>query len=388
MNETSLGSLLRLNSVLPIVHALFLRRALFASTARISGTSPCVMRRPSDVERLYLDFDGFFASVEQAARPRLRGRPVGVVPFAGTDRTIIIACSREAKLAGVKNVMPVQEARHRCPDIVLIPQSPDLYRRAHNALISEIGAVLPVAAIKSIDELTCDIEPAHRSDPQALGGRIKTRLRDHIGPYITCSIGIAANRQLAKMACKAGKWHSGQYGDGLMVWHPSVMPDPLLKLPLDEVPGIGPRMAGRLVQAGIVDMAALLATAPKQMRGLWRNVNGERLWYAPHGYDVRPPSSGRGMYGHGRVLPPEHRSVDAARSASRLLATKTARRMRRDGWCAGRLTLWLSIREGAGAVRPGCRRCVMTRRCSALLMGYGGRRAARSSPVSGSCKCT
>src|SRR4051794_31018169 len=100
------------------------------------------MRCPDTVERLYLDFDGFFASVEQLARPNLRGRPVGVVPFPGAEgHGILIACSREAKQAGIKNVMDVVEARKKCSALVLVPQSPDLYRRAHNALISEITAI-------------------------------------------------------------------------------------------------------------------------------------------------------------------------------------------------------------------------------------------------------
>jgi DNA polymerase IV len=307
------------------------------------------VRRPSEIERLYLDFDGFFASVEQQARPRLRGRPVGIVPFAGTAHTCVIACSREAKLRGVKNVMDVAEARRLCPEIVLIPQSPDLYRRAHNALISEISAVLPVDAIKSIDELTCRVDAPLRAEPQVLGLRIKRRIAENIGPYITCSIGFAANRQLAKMACKAGK------PDGNMVWRPKDMPGPLLQLPLDAVPGIGGRMSRRLARAGITTMPALLATEPKQMRKLWGNVTGERLWYALQGYDLQAQPQGRGMYGHGRVLPPGSRSLEQARSASRLLLTKAARRMRRDGWNAGGLWLWMQFREGAYGCREGLR---------------------------------
>ena len=93
------------------------------------------MRQPTQVEWLYLDFDGFFASVEQTVHPELRGKPVGVVPFTGTDRTCVIAASREAKLTGIGNAMPVQEARALCPNIVLVPQSPDLYRRAQRASI-------------------------------------------------------------------------------------------------------------------------------------------------------------------------------------------------------------------------------------------------------------
>lgn len=311
------------------------------------------MRKPTEVERLYLDFDGFFASVEQQARPRLRGKPVGVVPFdvGPGARTCMIACSREAKLRGVNNVMGIQDALALCPELIIVPQSPDLYRRAHNALLSEIEAVLPVDAVKSIDELTCRIETAHRSAPEVLGRRIKDRLREQIGPWITCSIGMAANRQLAKMACKAGKrTQPARYGDGLMVWRPADMPGPLLDIPLPDVPGIGRHMARRLAGAGIITVGHMLETQPKQLRALWGNVTGERLWYALHGHDVQTPPSGRGMYGHSRVLPPSHRTLEAAQEASLLLVVKAARRMRRDGRAASRLSLWLSLRgSGWGA---------------------------------------
>lgn len=116
------------------------------------------MRLPTTIERMYLDFDGFFASVEQQVDKKLRGKPVGVVPFEGTNRTCVIACSREAKKFGVKNVMPVDEAISKCPDLILVPQKPDLYRRAHNTLLAEIESVIPIDAVKSIDELTCRLE--------------------------------------------------------------------------------------------------------------------------------------------------------------------------------------------------------------------------------------
>jgi DNA polymerase-4 len=261
----------------------------------------------------------------------------GVVPFKDATRTCVIACSREAKLRGVKNVMNIEEARELCPGIILVPQSPDLYRRAHNSLLSEISAVIPIDAVKSIDELTCRVAPPERGDPRALGLRLKKRIADNIGPFITCSIGFAANRQLAKMACKAGK------PDGNMVWHPNDMPGPLLKLTLRDIPGIGERLEQRLARFGITSMATLLATQPKHMRKLWGNVTGERLWYALQGYDVQTPPSGRGMYGHGRVLPPDHRTAEHAKAASRLLLVKAARRMRRDGWNAGRVWLWLEL---------------------------------------------
>lgn len=77
-----------------------------------------------------------------------------------------------------------------------VPQKPDLYRRAHNALLSEIETVIPIDTAKSIDELSCKLDEAGRADLQLLAARIKTAIVDNIGPFITCSIGFAANRQL------------------------------------------------------------------------------------------------------------------------------------------------------------------------------------------------
>lgn len=305
------------------------------------------MRKPETIERLYLDFDGFFASVEQQCDRRLRGRPVGVVPFEGTDRTAVIACSREAKAFGVKNVMPIKEAKRLCPELVLVPQQPDLYRRAHNALLSEIETVIPIDTAKSIDELTCRLDEPGRVDPHALSARIKAAIAENVGPWITCSIGFAANRQLAKIACKEGKRGGGRYGDGLMIWRPEDLPAPLLAVALEDIPGIGGNMAKRLFRSAIYTTEQLYNLQPKHMRKLWGNVTGERLWYALHGYDIQAPASNRGMFGHGRVLPPDCRTINGAREISRLLLIKAARRLRREDFYAGGLWLWLSIRDGS-----------------------------------------
>lgn len=296
------------------------------------------MRKPETVEHLYLDFDGFFASVEQLRDPALRGRPVGVIPYEG-GRTCIIACSREAKALGVQNIMMVEEARSLCRDLVLVPQKPDLYRRAHNALISEIAAIIPIDQIKSIDEISCRLDEKQRADPAAVGHRIKRALRYSIGATITCSIGFAANRHLAKIA------GGTQKPDGMTIWHPPQMPAPLTRLALEDIPGIGKAMLARLAQVEITDVQALLAAPPKHLRAIWGNVTGERLWYALHGYDVEPPRSDRGMFGHARVLPPDQRTLSDARDIARLLLTKAVRRVRRGGFYCGSLLLWLQLRQ-------------------------------------------
>lgn len=304
------------------------------------------MRKPETIERLYMDFDGFFASVEQQADRRLRGQPVGVVPFGGTDRTCVIAVSREAKVLGVKNVMTIKEAKNVCPDMIFVPQKPDLYRRAHNALVTEIETVLPIDTIKSIDELICRLDNTAIQDPCGCSDKIKTRIRNYLGESITVSIGFAANRQLAKMACKAGKKQGRAYGNGFMVWYPQNMPLPLFKLELSDIPGVGSHMHKRLLQARIQTVEDLYNVEPKHMRKLWHNVTGERLWYALHGYAVEgTPSGVTRMVGHGRVLPPESRTLQSARDIAWLLATKAARRLRRARLYTCGLSLWFSLKN-------------------------------------------
>lgn len=292
------------------------------------------MRKPETIEQLYLDFDGFFASVEQQCNMKLRGRPIGVVPYVG-GKTCIIACSREAKARGVKNIMMVDDAKRLCRDLVLVPQKPDLYRRAHNALIAEISSVLPIGAIKSIDELSCDLDERAIADPHGVAARIKQVIRYNIGACITCSIGFATNRHLAKIACATQK------PDGLTIWSPDIMPAPLFKVALIDIPGVGNGMAKRLAAMNIGTTEALYNLAPKQMRKVWRNVTGERLWYALHGYAIKAPDSARGMFGHARVLPPDSRDLASARNIARLLLTKAARRMRRAGYYCQLLIVWI-----------------------------------------------
>jgi len=301
------------------------------------------MRKPETIEKLYLDFDGFFASVMQQAMPHLRGRPVGVIPFetSAAYSTMVIACSKEAKAAGCKNVMRVPEALKVCPDLVLVTQRPDLFRRAHNALLNEIYCEIPIETVKSIDELTCKLDPSGIADPVALAARIKSRIRQNIGAQITCSIGFAANRLLAKIACKVDK------PNGVTIWRPEQMPEPLFVLPLADIPGVGKRMELRLNEASITTIHDLWHSQPKHLRALWGNVNGERMWYALHGYDLHARPTSRGMFGHGRVLPPQWRDFEHAQSCSRLLLTKAARRMRRGSFYAGKLGLWLDNRSGA-----------------------------------------
>ena len=260
-----------------------------------------------------------------------RGRPLGVIPFAGAVNSCVIAANTMAKRAGVTTGMAIADARRRCQGIALVPQQPDLYTRVHHRIVAAVLDVLPIDAVCSIDELAATVEP--RDIPAALTHQIKQRLRDAVGAHITCSIGYAPNRWLAKIAADLDK------PDGLTVLHPRDLPGRLLTLDLEDVPGVATRMRTRLARWGLTSVEDLWQADPLQLRAAWGSVTGARLWYALHGYAVALPRTQRRSIGHGRVLPPGQRQAPAARILARQLVVKAARRMRREGYLAQRLTL-------------------------------------------------
>ena len=289
------------------------------------------MRRPTKPKRLYIDFDGFFASCEEQADPGLHGRPVGVIPFAGARNSCVIAANAAAKRFGVTTGISIAEARRLCPRIALPPQRPDLYVRIHHRIVVAVLSVLPLDVVCSIDE--CAAVLGDRDCPEEIAGRIKNRVRAAVGERITCSIGCAPNRWLAKIAAGLEK------PDGLRVLLPGDLPGPLLHLGLEALPGVGRRIRARLKRSGIATIEDIWNSSPGRLSSIWGNVTGARCWYALHGYAVEPPVTQRRSIGHGRVLPPGERNAQSARPMARQLVVKAARRLRREGFFARRLTL-------------------------------------------------
>ena len=299
------------------------------------------MCKPAGLERLYVDFDSFFASAEQHLQPRLRGRPVGVIPV-DSEHTGLIAVSREAKALGLRRGAFVRDARRQCPGLVLVTARHEVYVDLHRLILAAIGTVLPVKAVCSIDEMVCALLPSEQAEALAVGRRVKNAIASEIGPTLTCSVGLGPNDLLAKIAAEMNK------PDGLAALHPDDLPGPLLSLGLTDVPGIARGNAARLARAGVADMAALWRLQPKELRRLWGSVEGERLWMGLHGHRVERPETRRRMFGHGRVLPADWRSLGGAYAAARVLLGKAASRMRRAGFSARCLSLWLTDRHSAG----------------------------------------
>ncbi len=290
---------------------------------------------------MFVDFNSFFASVEQVARPRLRDRPVVVVPLLA-ETTCCIAASRQAKPYGIKTGTPVHEARRLCPDLEVIEARPELYVRCHKKMHEVIQDCGVSAHIESIDEVHCPLwgEWMEIGAARRLAGRVKEAIAQKISPLLTCSIGLAPNRFLAKTASDMQK------PDGLVTITPDDLPHCLHPLELRDLIGIGPRMEARLRTHQIDTVEHLCAASRELLREIWGGVEGERFHAALHGQPTFTRTSNFRSVSHSHILPPELRHEPGARSVLHRLTQKAAMRLRSMGHLAGGMGVF--IRSAGG----------------------------------------
>jgi DNA polymerase IV len=298
---------------------------------------------------LYLDLNSYFASVEQQLNPALRHRPVAVVPVL-SDTTCAIAASYEAKAFGVKTGTPIYEAKKMCPGLVCVKAKHENYVDFHHRIMLEIDKHIPIEIVASIDEVACELmgPQCEPKEAMAIAERIKAGLRRNIGPFVRCSIGIASNRFLAKVATDLDK------PDGLFLVDNRKMPECLFTLKLGDLPGIGHSIERRLNQVGIHTIEQLWTLLPGQMRHIWNNVAGERFWYILRGIEVSDPETKRSTIGHSHVLAPEWRPVEKSKIVAHRLLLKAATRLRRLGFYAQDMDLSLRVENGP-RLRASCR---------------------------------
>ncbi len=289
---------------------------------------------------LFVDFDAYFASVEQQDDPALRGRPVAVVPVMA-DTTCCIAVSYAAKRYGIKTGTRVAEAKRRCPGLVLRLARHERYIEIHHRLVQAVESCIPVDAVLSIDEMACTLTGSWCAPERAreIAARVKAAVGE-VGEALTCSIGIAPNRFLAKTASKMDK------PDGLTVIQEEDLPQALYRLQLADLNGIGPRMLARLAAAGIRTVEELYAARAETLRRVWGSVEGERMYARLRGKTVPEPEATRGSIGHSHVLAPELRAEEAALAVLHRLLQKAAWRLRTSGYFAGGMELQLRYLDG------------------------------------------
>ena len=280
---------------------------------------------------MHLDMDSYFASVEQQARPSLRGRPIGVT-CRPTERSIVVAASREAKRYKVSTGMPVWEALKACPDLTLVSGTPDRYLSVTKRFVEILKEYTALLEIYSVDEAFMDVtqEAPKRGGPIRMAEEIRCRFHEELGECITATVGIAEGKTFAKLI---GARHKP---NGVGRLDPEEMPELLESTPVGSVWGIGPRIESRLGRMGIRTLKQLGNTSEAFLKREF-GVYGLHLYEIGRGRDstplvpyttVPPPKS----VGHSKSLPPELRDFPLARIVLRDLCDKVARRMRRLGY--------------------------------------------------------
>ena len=289
---------------------------------------------------LLIDYNGFFASCEQQERPELRDRPVGVVPLMA-ETTSIIASSYDARRHGIKVGTPVAEARRLCPGIAIVESRPATYIHYHKKLIEAVETCLPVTEVWSIDEVWCELPPnwRNRDTAVATAQKIKGAILRLAGDCLTCSIGIAPNAWLAKIASDLEK------PDGLVVIEDGELPQRLFPLALRDLPGVGANMETRLRAARLDTVEKLCAAPIHTLRHVWGGIEGERMFRRLRGETVPLPPRRTSSIGHAQILPPALRTQVGAEATLHRLLQKAAMRLRHEGLYAGGLHLSLQNRE-------------------------------------------
>ena len=185
----------------------------------------------------FVDFNSFFASVEQQLDVRLRGKPVAVVPVVA-ETTSCIAASIEAKKFGVKTGTKVRDARALCPEIVFVHAQHEKYVAVHEKAVEAVDRILPVKQVMSIDEMECEL-PARwqtREHATRLAALVKQEILSTVGDQLQVSIGVAPNTMLAKLASDMMK------PNGLVIIEQHEIQEKLLGLKLQDITGVGKRM--------------------------------------------------------------------------------------------------------------------------------------------------
>lgn len=315
----------------------------------------------------HVDMNSFFASVEQQVNPWLRGRAVGVGGRPGS-RSIVAAASREAKRAGVVTAMSTAEALATCPDLILVTGDNRRYHAVAREINAAILSVTPDVEVFSVDESFADLTPVAATWTEAAEAAlaIKRAIRERVGEYLACSIGLAENRFLAKLGSDTLK------PNGLHVITPTgqehlAMPltgasranlqieavdDLLARVELINFCGLGPRLNRHLARLGIRTPFDLRRADVSLLKRLFGMV-GRRLWEWSWGVDDRPlvrhfqpplPQS----ISRSITLPPSLDRPADGRAYLFDLAEQIGRELRRQNLAARRLFVWVGFTDRRG----------------------------------------
>lgn len=290
---------------------------------------------------LLVDFNSYFASVEQQMHPQLRGKPVGVVPSMAPT-TCCIAASYEAKKFGVKTGTLLKDAKQLCPEIIFVEASHEHYVEFHERAKVAVDSVIPIRKVLSIDEVDCDL-PTKARTPEAareLALKIKRAIYSQVGEHLHTSIGIGPNTFIAKTASDMMK------PNGLVVIEKHELPHRLFRLKLRDLSGIGKSMEARLNRHGITTIEQMANLQPAQLHTIWGGVGGDRMYQRLHGEWVPDLETQTQSISHSHVLPPAERNDADAYAILHRLTQKAAMRLRKMGYYASHMSVFMKFLNG------------------------------------------
>lgn len=288
---------------------------------------------------LHIDGDAFFASCEVTRRPELKGKPVVV----GAERGIATAFTYEAKALGVTRGMPIARVRRLFPDVIILPGDYALYAEMSNRMLRIVERYTPQVERYSIDECFADITGFHvprKLSYNAMARTLKEELQSELG--ITFSFGLAPTKALAKVASKFRK------PDGYTIIPVSQIEEMLIRVPIENVWGIGRKTSVQLKEDGITHALKFIskpkswiaARYTKPYVELWEELRGESRWNVCSKKHRRQQS-----FMHTRTFTPP--TSDRAR-LMRELARHTesvCRSAREEGLAARRVTFFLRTQQ-------------------------------------------
>jgi len=294
---------------------------------------------PSTV--MHIDLNACFASIEQQANPKLRGKPVAVAAYASPGGCIL-APSYEAKACGVKVGMRVREGRALCPDLVVLTPDPPKYRFVSQQLFRLFGEYTPDCVPLSVDEAVLDLSTVksaklkvksyQRSEGVGplweVGREIKSRIKSEIGDWLRVNVGIGPNRFLAKTAAS---WHKP---DGLDEINHHNLRQALGEFSLTDLCGINTRYQARLNTVGIFTPVDFLEAPLPTLRQAFGGICGYYWYLRLRGWEIDAVNFPRRSFGQSYALPrPTANGWELSRLLSKL-CEKMGRRLREAGYQA------------------------------------------------------
>ncbi len=274
---------------------------------------------------LHVDMNSFYASVEMAFEPSLKGKPLAVAGNPKERKGIIITCSYEARKYGVKTTMPIWEAKKLCPQLIIMSPHFERYRAASQGMFDILHEYSQLVEPVSIDEGYVDITDSFTlGSPLEIAERIQKQILAQLD--LPCSIGIAPNRFLAKMASDMKK------PLGITVLRKRDVKNVLWPKPVVEMHGVGNKTAEKLNSRGIFTIKDLAEANDIQLKALL-GINGLRLKERANGIDDRPvdPEAANEFksVGNSTTLPNDNSNQHELLIVLESLAEKVAVRMKR-----------------------------------------------------------